>query len=164
MGYLIFYTGKEIGNREFRVTFMVDKAIKGSFLDFEVINDRICVLYIKSNFLNVSLIHIHAPTWGQNGFIRDELCQELEKVYDSVTRDITIIILGDLHAKVGKEMTLRGTTWLCSVHDVPSNDGCKLIDFAVSKNVVISSVCFPHKEIYKRTWASLDVIVFNQID
>jgi hypothetical protein len=73
MGHLILYTGKEIGNREFGVTFVVDKSIKGSFLGFKAIDDRICVLRIKSKFVNIALIHVHASAGEKNGFIRNEL-------------------------------------------------------------------------------------------
>jgi hypothetical protein len=71
---------------------VVDKSIKISFLSFKAVNDSICVLYIKSNFFNISLIHVYAPAGDRNGFIRDELCQELEKVYNSMATDSTIII------------------------------------------------------------------------
>jgi hypothetical protein len=70
-------------------------------------------------------------------------------MYDSTAADNTIIVLRDLNAKVGKEMTLRGTTRLHSLHDIPSGNMCKLIGSAVSKNVVISSVCF-HIRKYTR--------------
>jgi hypothetical protein len=87
----------------------------------------------------------------------------MERVYDSTAINETRIIPGDLNAKVGKEMIHRGTTGAHSLHEESNDNGCKLIDFATSKNMVISSTCFPHKEIHKRTWASPDGIVFNQI-
>jgi hypothetical protein len=61
-------------------------------------------------------------------------------------------------------MTHRGTTGVHSLHEESNDNGCKLIDFAMSKNMVITSTCFPHNEIQKRRWASPDGIVFNQID
>jgi hypothetical protein len=63
----IFYTGKEFGKREFGVTFVVDKSIKGIFLGFKAISGRICVLHTKSTFFNISVIHVHAPAEDKNG-------------------------------------------------------------------------------------------------
>jgi hypothetical protein len=154
---MVFYSGKEIGKREFGVAFVVYKFLKVSILDFKPIS----VLCIKSKFFNISLINVHAPTEDRDDFIEDKFYQVLERVRDSVAINDTEIIL---NAKVGKEITHGGTTGVHSLHEVSSDNGCKLIDFAMSKNMVISSTCFPHKEIHKRTWASPDGIVFNQID
>jgi hypothetical protein len=87
----------------------------------------------------------------------------MERVYDSTAINDTRIILGDPNAKVGKEATHRESTGAHSLHEESKDNGCKLIDFAMCKNV-ISSTCFSHKEIHKRTWVSPDGIVFNQID
>jgi len=38
------------------------------------------------------------------------------------------------------------------------------VDFAATKNMVVSSICFPHKEIHKQTWRSPDGKTNNEID
>lgn len=58
---------------------------------------------------------VQAPAEDEDGFIKDEFYQELDKVYDSVAISSTKIMLGDLNAKMGKEMTPRGTT-VCIVY------------------------------------------------
>jgi hypothetical protein len=40
----------------------------------------------------------------------------------------------------------------------------RLVDFAISRNTVISSVRFPHEDIHEETWISPDGHTRNQID
>jgi hypothetical protein len=130
--------------------------LKSSILDFKPIIDRICVLGIKSKFFNISLINVHAPTEDKDHFIKEGFYQELERVYDSTAINDTRIILSDLNANVGKEMTHRGTTGVHSLHEESNNNGCKLIDFAMSKNMVISSPV-SHTSIYTREHGRLQM-------
>lgn len=50
-----------------------------------------------------------------------------------------------------------------SLH-VNTNNGSKLVHFAVEKNLVIKSIMLPRKDLYKYTWVSPDRKHKNQID
>src|SRR5215469_14175728 len=50
------------------------------------------------------------------------------------------------------------------MHVNANNNGQRLVDFAAARNMVVSSTCFPHKEIHKHTWRSPDGKTCNQID
>ena len=50
------------------------------------------------------------------------------------------------------------------MHLNTNNNGQRLVNFAAAKNMVVSSICFPHKEIHKQTWRSPDGKTNNQID
>jgi len=63
-------------------------------------------------------------------------------------------VLGDWNAKVGREEIYQGVTGRHSMHLNTNNNGQRLVDFAAAKNMVVSSTCFPHKEIHKQTWRS----------
>jgi len=42
--------------------------------------------------------------------------------------------------------------------------GVRLVNFATSKNLVVKSTMFPHRNIHKYTWTSPDGKAHNQID
>jgi hypothetical protein len=88
----------------------------------------------------------------------------VEEVYDSCPSNDIKIVLGDLNAKVGNEEIYQGLTGRHSMHLNTNNNGQRLVDFAAAKNMVVTSTCFPHKEIHKQTWRSPDGKTNNQID
>jgi hypothetical protein len=64
------------------------------------------------------------------------------------------LLLGDMNAQVGKENTYKTTIGKHSLHNRSNDNGIRLINFAISKNMVISSTRFPRKNIHKETWLS----------
>ena len=58
----------------------------------------------------------------------------------------------------------------CFIHYVACNEnnsndnGVRILNFASSKNLVVKSTMFPHRNIHKYTWTSPDGQTHNQID
>lgn len=50
------------------------------------------------------------------------------------------------------------------LHKESTDNGQRLVDFASSSNIIISSTCFLHHNIHKRKWVSPDRQTFNQIN
>jgi endonuclease/exonuclease/phosphatase family metal-dependent hydrolase len=63
-----------------------------------------------------------------------------------------------LNAKIGRDETYIGTV------GNRNDNGQRLIEFAFSKDLVVSSTYFPHKDIHKYTLTSPGEITHNQID
>ena len=74
------------------------------------------------------------------------------------------ILLGDFNAKVGIENIFKPTTGNESLHQDSNDNGVRLVNFATSKNLVVKSTMFPHRNIHKYTWTSPDGNIHNQID
>jgi len=74
------------------------------------------------------------------------------------------ILLGDFNAKLGREFIFKPTIGQESLHQDSNDNGVGLVNFATSKNLVVKSMMFPHRNIHKYTWTSHDGKTHNQID
>jgi len=74
------------------------------------------------------------------------------------------ILLGDFNAKVGRENIFKPTIGNKSLHQESNDSGVRIVNFATSKNLVVKSRMFPHRNIHKYTWTSPDGKTHNQID
>ena len=74
------------------------------------------------------------------------------------------ILLGDFNAKMGRENILKPTIGNESLHQDSNDNGVRIVNFATSKNPVLKSMMFPHRDIHKNTWTSPDGKTHNQID
>ena len=73
-------------------------------------------------------------------------------------------LLGNYNAKVGRENIFQPTIGIESVHPESNDNGIRLVNFATSKNLIVKSTKFPHRNIHKYSWTSPDGITHNQID
>lgn len=162
--HTILRSGGESNKHKLGVAFIVDRKIKKKVLDFKPINERICYLRLKTKFFNLSIINAHAETEDKDEITKESFYQILERVFENAPSNDIKIILGDLNAKVGREHAYRRVTGSHSLHEESNDNGRRVIDFATTRNLVISSTCFPRRDIHKWTWRSPDGRTHNQID
>jgi len=60
-----------------------------------------------------------------------------------VGHEVTII-LGDMNGKIGREEMYKPVIGQEGIHMESNSTGERLIDFAVSRNMIVSSIYFPH--------------------
>ena len=51
-----------------------------------------------------------------------------------------------------------------SLHQDSSDNGVRIVNFATSKNLVVTSIMFPYRNIHKYIWTSPDGKTHDQID
>ena len=95
---------------------------------------------------------------------KEEFYNLLQQNMNQMAESDIKIILGDFNAKVGKESIYKPTSGNESLHNETNNNGRKMIQFAISKGLNVSSTTFPHKDIHKQTWYSAEGRAANQID
>lgn len=162
--HTVLYSGKSGGTHEHGVAFIVDNSIRNNIIDFIPVNKRICIIRLRMKFFNIAMVNIYAPTEEKEANLKDEFYQQLERSLDALPTNDVKVVLGDCNAKIGKEEQFRSTIGKNSLHDESNDNGRRLIDFAESKNMIICSTQFPHKNIHKQTWRSPDGETANQID
>jgi hypothetical protein len=59
------------------------------------------------------------------------------------------ILLGDFNAKVRRENIFKPTIGNESLHHDSNDNGVRIVNFATSKNLVVKSTMFPHRNIHK---------------
>ncbi|XP_022161478.1 uncharacterized protein LOC111027411 [Myzus persicae] len=160
----LFYGGVTTNRHENGVGFLVHNSLIPWVKQFKAINDRICYIRINMNHRDMIIICAYAPTKSGNKEVKDAFYEELEQVYDTIPSHCIKVLLGDMNAQVGKENTYKTTIGEHSLHDQSNDNGVRLINFAISKNMVVSSTRFPRKNIHKETWLSPGGKYSSQID
>jgi hypothetical protein len=160
--HVIFYSCQK-KSHTFGIGFIVSKKIKHHIIDFKVKCHRICRLRIKGKFFNYSLICAHSPTEDKVDEEKNSFYDELDEIHGECPKRDCKIIIGDMNAKVGNEQIYRPVIGKHSLHKRSNDNRMRLINFASSKNMVVGSTMFEHKDIHKGTWKSPDGNVFNQM-
>ena len=74
------------------------------------------------------------------------------------------ILLGEFNAKVGRENVFKQTFGNESLRQDSNDNGFRIVNFATTKNLVVKSTMFPHRNIPNYTWCSPDGKTLNQTD
>ena len=160
---MVYYSCHE-KNHQFETGFIVSNRIKDSVIDFEPIDPRLCKIRLRGRTHNYSIICARAPTEESSEHDKDSFYEKLEGAQDRCPTNDAIIVIGDFNAKVGREDDVKPIIGMNSLHVESNNNGTRLIDYAVSQNMVIGGTKFAHKDIHKATWKSPDGRTTNQIN
>jgi hypothetical protein len=112
----------------------------------------------------MSLFLMFIPQQDKTDDVKDSFYEELECVFDKYPKYHMNILLGDFNAKVGREDIFKPTARNDSLHKICNYSGVGVVNFATSKNMIIESTMFPHRNIHKFTWTSHDGKMQNQIN
>jgi hypothetical protein len=88
----------------------------------------------------------------------------LEHTFDQFPKYQMKILFPDFNAKVRRKDILKQTVGNESWHKTSNDNGIRLVYFATSEYLVVSSSLFPLRKIHKYTWTSPDGKTYIQID
>jgi hypothetical protein len=119
-------------------------------------SDRMSYINLKGRWCDIIVMNVHAPTEYKDDYIQDTFYEKLEEVFHNFPRYHMKILLRDFNAKVPIISNER-------LQEASDNNLVRVLNFATS-NLIIKSTTFPHCDIRKHTWTSVDGVTHNQID
>jgi hypothetical protein len=120
-------------------------------------------LRLKGKFFNITVTCVQAPTEVNDDIVKSSFYDRLERVYQTIPKPNAGIVTEDMDAKDGND-PLTSCSGKYSLHEISNDNQERLYDFATSRDLVISSTMFPHKNIHFQTWISPDGLAATQID
>jgi len=144
--------------------FIVHYRIVSAVKRVEFVCDRVLYIVLRGRWYNIIVLNVHAPSEDKCDDSKDSFYEELEQVFDHFPRYHMKILLGDFNAKVGRGNIFKPTIGNESLHQDSNYNGVRIVNFATSKNLVVKSTMFPHRNNHKYTWTSPDGQTYNQID
>ena len=113
-------------------------------------------IVLRGRWCNIIVLNVHAPSEEESDSSKDRFYEELEQVFDHFPKYYLKILLGDFNTKVGRENIFNLTIGNESLHQNSNDNGVRIVNFATSKNLIVKSTMFPHRDIHKHTWTSSD--------
>ena len=95
--------------------------------------------------------------------IQRQFYENLEQVFDCFPK-YNMKILLDFNEKLRRENIFKPTIGNEVLHQVNNENGVRIVKFATSKHLIVTSTKFPHRTIHKYTCTSLDGQTHNQFN
>ena len=82
--------------------FFVQQRIVSTIKRVEYVSNRVPYTVLTSRCCNFIVLNVHAPSEEKSDNSKDSFYEESEQVFDHFPKNHMKMLLGDLHAKVGR--------------------------------------------------------------
>jgi hypothetical protein len=159
-----FLYGQGNGDHQLGTGFFIHKTMVSAVRRLEFISDKMSFIILRACRCNIIVLNVHAPCKDKGDDVKDSFCEELGHVFDQFARYSMKILLRDFFAKVDRENIFTLTIGNENLHEINNDNGVRVVNFTISKNLVVKSTTFPHCRIHKYTWTCPERNTHNHID
>jgi hypothetical protein len=120
-------------------------------------------IILRGRRCDIIVLNVQAPTEDKSDDVTVSFYEEFESVLEKILKYHKKILLGDFSVGVGMEDIFKPTIWNESLYEISDDNGVRAVNFVTSRNLIVKSTMFSHRNIHKFTWTSPDGKVYNQI-
>jgi hypothetical protein len=80
-------------------------------------------IILRGRWCDRIVLNVNAPTDDKIDNMKDNVYEELERIFGKIPKDHMKILLGDFNAKVGREDIFKPTTGNHSLHEISNDHG-----------------------------------------
>jgi hypothetical protein len=106
-------------------------------------------IILRGSWCNITVLKVHAPCEDKSDEAKDSFYEELGRVFNEFLGYNMKIFWGDFNTKVGRGDIFKPIIGSESSHEISNDNGVRVVNFATSKNLVVKSIVFPHRNIQK---------------
>ena len=160
----VYYCGQDAQRRNGVASICTDE-IRRCVMGFNPVikkSDRIATIRLQCKPVNMTVLHVYAPTSTAEDEEMEELYEKVQHVVDEIPRGDVLYVIGDWNVKVGQDET-TGTIGKCGLGE-RNERGDQLVEFCSRNDLQIMNIFFKLHARRLYTWGSPDQTTRNQID
>ena len=99
-GEIVIFSGREDNIHRHGVAIMMTKKAEQVLLEWKPSSDRIIYARFFFKYMKLSMIQVYAPTNKANVKDKENFCEQLQTVVDSVHKHDILLVMGDLRTGI----------------------------------------------------------------
>ena len=112
--------------------------------EVQFVSNRVTYIVLKGRWCNIIVLNVHAPSEKKRDDSKDSFYEGLEEVLNHFPKYHMNILLRGFNTKVERENIFKLTMGYESLHQDSTDNGVRIVNFDISKNLVIKSTMFLH--------------------